>query len=86
MLAAKTRINWNVMMAIGTLYALPSFAQSVPNPHAKEEIGTVQQVYDGALLPDIQANTFRNIDRLFATRTVKHDPNHIYPLPESEKN
>lgn len=85
MLAAKTRIKWNVMMAIGTLYALPTFAQTVPNPHAKEEIGTVQQVYDGVLLPDVQANTFRNIDRLFATRAVKHDPAHVYPLPQSDK-
>src|SRR5690606_17230970 len=73
------------MMAIGTLYALPTFAQTVPNPHSKEEIGTVQQVYDGVLLPDVQANTFRNIDRLFATRAVKHDPAHVYPLPQSDK-
>src|SRR3954470_7643120 len=33
-------------------------------------IGSVQQAYDGRLTPDLQANTFRNIDRLFSTRTV----------------
>ena len=33
-------------------------------------IGSVQQVYDGALFPDIQARTFRHIDRLFPTRAV----------------
>lgn len=38
--------------------------------HAKEPIGTVRQLYDGKLYPDIQVNTFRNIDRLFPTRTV----------------
>ena len=43
-------------------------------------IGTVGQVYDGALFPDIQVNTFRNIDRLFATRTVNRGDN-VYPLP-----
>jgi CubicO group peptidase (beta-lactamase class C family) len=39
--------------------------------HAGEPIGTVREVYDGHLYPDIQVNTFRNIDRLFATRTVR---------------
>jgi CubicO group peptidase (beta-lactamase class C family) len=54
------------------------------NPHAGEHIGTVQQVYDGTLLPDIQVNTFRNIDRLFPTRTIRRGPN-VYPLPASGK-
>ena len=38
--------------------------------HAAEPIGSVREVYDGHLYPDIQVNTFRNIDRLFPTRTV----------------
>ena len=50
------------------------------NVHGDEEIGTVEQVYDGALFPDIQTNTFRNIDRLFPTRTVRHGAR-VYPLP-----
>ena len=58
-------------------------AQQAVNPHAAEKIGTVQQVYDGALLPDIQINTFRNIDRLFPTRTVRHGKA-VYPLPASD--
>lgn len=41
------------------------------NPHAAERIGTVEQVYDGTLLPDDAVATFRNIDRLFPTRTIK---------------
>jgi len=48
-----------------------AIAAASPNPHASEKIGTVRQVYDGALFPDIQVNTFRNIDRLFPTRSVR---------------
>lgn len=39
--------------------------------HAGEVIGSVREVYDGTLYPDIQVNTFRNIDRLFPTRLVR---------------
>lgn len=53
------------------------------NVHANEEIGTVEQVYDGKLFPDIQVNTFRNIDRLYPTRTVKRGKS-VYPLPKSK--
>lgn len=61
-----------------------TYAGDVVNPHAGEVIGTVQQVYDGALMPDIQANTFRNIDRLFATGTIQHGAN-VLPLPAATK-
>lgn len=70
--------------AIFTLLGATAFAQPPANPHAGEKIGTVREVYDGALLPDIQVNTFRNIDRLFPTRVVRHGP-HVYPLPGAEK-
>jgi len=53
-------------------------------PHEREPIGTVRQVYDGALYPDIQANTFRNIHRLFPTRRVAANAN-PYPLPVAEE-
>jgi len=49
--------------------------------HAAEPIGTVREIYDGRLYPDVQVNTFRNIDRLFPTRTVHRGP-HSRPLPE----
>ncbi len=39
-------------------------------PHGTEPIGTVRQMYDGALAPEMAVNTFRNIDRLFPTRKV----------------
>jgi CubicO group peptidase (beta-lactamase class C family) len=50
------------------------------NPHRAEAIGTVREIYDGALFPDIQVNTFRNIDRLFSTRIVARG-NYVHPLP-----
>jgi CubicO group peptidase (beta-lactamase class C family) len=61
----------------------PAIAQT-DYPHSHEPIGSVRQVYDGALLPDIQANTFRNIDRLFSTRTVSRGST-VFPLPQSKK-
>ena len=49
-------------------------------PHRTEPIGTVRQIYDGVLTPELAVNTFRNIDRLFPTRTV-HPSAHPFPLP-----
>ncbi len=51
-----------------------------PYPHATEPIGTVRQMYDGVLTPELAVNTFRNIDRLFPTRTVPRSPT-PQPLP-----
>jgi CubicO group peptidase (beta-lactamase class C family) len=48
--------------------------------NAAERIGTVREVYDGTLTTDIQVNTFRNIDRLFPVRIVKHGPD-VLALP-----
>jgi CubicO group peptidase (beta-lactamase class C family) len=62
------------------LLAGAASSQQIVNPQTGEPIGTVREVYDGKLLPDIQVNTFRNIDRLFPTRTVRHGQ-HVYPLP-----
>jgi CubicO group peptidase (beta-lactamase class C family) len=43
-------------------------------PHGQEPIGTVREVYDGRLYPDIQVNTFRNIQRLFPARELPRQP------------
>ena len=53
-------------------------------PHAREPIGTVRQVYDGALTPDLAVNTFRNIDRLFPSRTIRHGRN-VLVLPPAAR-
>jgi CubicO group peptidase (beta-lactamase class C family) len=38
--------------------------------HAGEPIGTVREIYDGTLSPELAATTFRNTDRLFPTRRI----------------
>lgn len=58
----------NFILSIGLPSAVSAQAS---NPHSKELIGTVRQIYDGKLDPQIQINTFRNIDRLFPVRTVR---------------
>ncbi len=38
--------------------------------HAKEKIGTIDNIYNGDMFPDLAINTFHNIERLFPTRTI----------------
>lgn len=67
-------------VGLSAAFSAKPASQSV---RSAEEIGTVRQIYDGALYPDIQVRTFRNIDRLFPTRIVKHGAS-VYPLPKSD--
>lgn len=39
-------------------------------PHAGEPVGSVREIYDGALTPALAVTTFRNTERLFPTRRV----------------
>ena len=68
------------------LAALPAalLAQQ-PYPHANEAIGSVREIYDGALSPDMAVTTFRNIDRLFPSRRVARStrPRPLLPANES---
>ncbi len=50
--------------------AISALSAQASYPHATEPIGTVRQIYDGVLTPEMAVNTFRNIDRLFPVRTV----------------
>ncbi|SDF12636.1 serine hydrolase domain-containing protein [Limimaricola pyoseonensis] len=54
------------------------------NPHAAESIGAVEAIYGGALGPDLAVSTFRNIHRLFPTRTVAAAGT-PRPLPSSDR-
>ncbi|MGH9420862.1 MAG: serine hydrolase, partial [Thermoanaerobaculia bacterium] len=79
----------NGFAVIGALILCATFAvraadQETPYPHAHEPIATARQVYDGAMMPDLAVNTFRNIDRLFPTRTIKHGVK-PYPLRAADK-
>ncbi|NBB13005.1 serine hydrolase [Pseudomonas sp. SLFW] len=53
-------------------------------PHAHEPIGTVEQIYEGTMLPDLAVSTYRNIDRLFPTRTIDGS-DHPYALPKAPR-
>lgn len=53
-------------------------------PHAHEPIGTVEQIYEGTMLPDLAVSTYRNIDRLFPTHTIESS-HHPYALPKAHK-
>ncbi|WP_295170481.1 serine hydrolase, partial [uncultured Paracoccus sp.] len=72
----------------GLCLALPGAVQAQDYPHADESIGTVEDVYDGHLTPDLAVSTFRNIDRLFPTRTIpagdtpRDLPEALVDLPE----
>ncbi|MEO7360880.1 MAG: serine hydrolase [Gemmatimonadaceae bacterium] len=46
-------------------------ASALRYPHATEPIGQLREIYDGVLSPELAVNTFRNIDRLLPTRTVR---------------
>jgi len=52
-------------------------------PHAGEAIGTVRQSYDGALSDSLAVQTFRNIDRLFPSRIIRHGTPR--PLPRAAR-
>jgi len=62
--------------------AVSPLASAQQYPHRTEPIGTVRQIYDGVLTPEMAVNTFRNIDRLFPTRTVSGSSKRL-PLPRA---
>ena len=64
----------SLIAILAVLPAGAAFAQDAYR-HAEEPIGTVEQIYDGDLVPDLAVQTFRNIDRLFPTRTVPASEN-----------
>ena len=80
----RARLVYGGLSAVALVLCLtPSVAATAPEAyrHADEPIGTVREIYDGRLYPDIQVNTFRNIDRLFPTRLVQPGTE-SRPLPE----
>lgn len=75
------RLAGIALLAMTVLQAQFATAEDAGYRHSDEPIGTVRQVYDGKLYPDLQVNTFRNIDRLFPTRVVRRG-NSVSSLPE----
>ncbi|WP_082666351.1 serine hydrolase [Aureimonas sp. AU4] len=58
-------------LALLLLVPSPAPAQDKAPATGSERIGTVEEMYDGKLLPDQAVSTYRNIDRLFPTRTIR---------------
>ncbi|RIY01089.1 class C beta-lactamase-related serine hydrolase [Aureimonas flava] len=67
---ARARSGTGIACALAGLVLVAAPSRAADYPHAQEPIGTVTQVYEGKLLPDQAVSTFRNIDRLFPTRTI----------------
>lgn len=70
--------------AIACLILTACGADEASYPHAGEPIGTARQVYDGTLSPELAVTTFRNTDRLFATRRVSRGAS-VLPLPPAAR-
>lgn len=70
------RLMGSISLGAVILMGLPAYAQHANEyPHEGEEIGTVEQIYDGALTPDLAVSTFRNIHRLFPSRVIEAGDN-----------
>jgi CubicO group peptidase (beta-lactamase class C family) len=78
-----TRFATGVVLCLALAACGADAPQAGDRGHAIEPIGSVREVYDGRLYPDIQVNTFRNIDRLFPTRLVARGAD-VRPLPAGE--
>jgi CubicO group peptidase (beta-lactamase class C family) len=78
----RRRARW-LPLALALLSACASRGtppDETRNPHAAEPIGTVREMYDGRLTPELAATTFRNIDRLFPSRVIARGAT-VTPLP-----
>jgi CubicO group peptidase (beta-lactamase class C family) len=63
------------LAALALTASITAWALAAPTgatPAGADPIGTIREVYDGALTSDIEVNTFRHIDRLFPVRRVAH--------------
>lgn len=69
-----------VCLLLATVLLVPSCAPVSTYPHDSEPIGTVREVYDGTLSPEMAVQTFRNIHRLFPSRIIPRST-HPRPLP-----
>ena len=50
-------LRWQLLALSLSATAVPALAADDAYPHATETIGTVEQVYDGTLLPDAAVST-----------------------------
>lgn len=81
-LLASSLLRTSILL--GSSVVLTACGSLKTTPTNGEKIGTVQQLYDGALTSDIQVSTYRNIDKLYPTATVKRGDK-VYPLPAADR-
>lgn len=74
----------STLISAGAAIAILFVCVNAGSALAEDAIGSLQEVFNGALRPDVQVNTFRHIDRLFPSRTVSHGAS-VYPLSASSK-
>lgn len=81
----RSRATRTLLAATALSWAWTATAIAEDYPHASEPIGTVEQIYDGHLTPDLAVSTFRNIDRLFPVRTIEA-PDTPRALPQAPQD
>jgi CubicO group peptidase (beta-lactamase class C family) len=84
LVSCSTQLTLTVCCAIVLLAGCASDPHKATEAANDEPIGTVRQIYDGALTPDMAVHTFRHIDKLFPTRHIARG-NTVSPLPEAPR-
>lgn len=77
-------MRWLLLACCGVAACAARQGAPLVNPHAAEPIGTVREMYDGRLTPELAAQTFRNIDRLFPSRIIARGAA-TSPLPNAAR-
>lgn len=80
----KRSVASSILLVAGAFAVATSAHAGGAYSHGQEPIGTIRQLYDGTLTPDLTVNTLRNIDRLFLTRTVAPS-DHPRPFERSDR-
>jgi hypothetical protein len=79
----RSRVRLALLSALLACAAPRDASVVAAYPHEREPIGSVREIYDGVLSPDLAISTFRNIHRLFPTRTVPASPTPTPLLPSA---
>jgi CubicO group peptidase (beta-lactamase class C family) len=64
--------------------AVHTTASADEYPHRGEAIASAPELYSGLLTPDLAVSTYRNIDRLFPSRVIRHG-NDVLALPPAKR-
>ena len=75
-------MNKAIAVIAGTLLLVASSVnqQKFARAEVEPDIGSVRDIFDGALFPDKAVRTFSSTEKIFPTRTIKAGEK-SYPLP-----